>query len=186
MAGQVENLTKDYIKKAFSYLEEVDDLDKRNIFFTQYMIEDVTWEVTGRGHRLAGTRHSVAEHNNASFARVRERITSAIQFVVRSIILDNESRTACIELYGYSVQLDGRVYSSFFFTVNGVQVSVMIMIIRGLHNGMMKVKSVSYGAIMTPILQKSCWTKVSRLLSCSMTNVGIEASILTIAAFMGR
>ena len=101
-------LTKEYIKKAFSYLEEVDDLDKRNIFFTKYMIEDVTWEITGRGHRLVGTRHSIAEHNAASFARVRERITSAIKFVVRNIILDNESRTACIELFGYSEQLDGR------------------------------------------------------------------------------
>lgn len=67
------SLTKDYIRKAFKHLEETEDLDLRNEFFKRYMIENVTWEITGNGHQLAGTRHSQAEHSAASFSRLGMR-----------------------------------------------------------------------------------------------------------------
>lgn len=83
-------LTKDYIKFAFTYLEETQDLDKRNIFVTEYMLENVMWEITGNDHSMAGIRYSVAEHTAASFARLRLKIRDPIKSVVRSVILDAE------------------------------------------------------------------------------------------------
>lgn len=63
-------LTKDYIRNAYKHLEETDDLDVRNEFWDKYMIENVTWEITGNGHSLAGIRHSLAEHSAASFSKL--------------------------------------------------------------------------------------------------------------------
>lgn len=63
-------LTKDYIRKAYKHLEETEDLDFRNEFFKQYMIDNVTWEITGNGHELAGVRHSLSEHSAASFSKL--------------------------------------------------------------------------------------------------------------------
>ena len=100
-------LTKDYIKLAFGHLEETQDLNKRDIFFKEYMVENVTWEITGQDHYMAGIRHSLAEHTAASFAKLRQKIKDPIKFVIRSIVLDTTIRTACVELRGYATKLNG-------------------------------------------------------------------------------
>ena len=65
-------LTKEHITKAFGYLEEIDDLQKRNIFFKEYIIPDVTWEIAGTGHVLAGTSYNLADLQEKTFIRLRE------------------------------------------------------------------------------------------------------------------
>lgn len=65
-------LTKEYIRDAFKHLEETHDVEHRNEFFKRYMLEDVKWEITGNGHSLAGTRHSLADHSAASFNKLGE------------------------------------------------------------------------------------------------------------------
>jgi hypothetical protein len=65
-------LTHAYIKQAFAHLEEVDDLSRRNIFFSKYIVKDVKWTVTGSGHDLAGTRYTLEDHANATFNRLGE------------------------------------------------------------------------------------------------------------------
>lgn len=64
------SLTKEYIRDAYKHLEETEDLDFRNQFWKKYMIQNVTWEITGNGHSLAGVRHSLAEHSDASFSKL--------------------------------------------------------------------------------------------------------------------
>ena len=63
-------LTKDYILNAFKPLEETEDVEKRTKFFKMYMVENVTWNITGSAHDLVGTRYSLAEHNSATFGKL--------------------------------------------------------------------------------------------------------------------
>jgi hypothetical protein len=70
MAARTFTLTEDYILRAFKPLEEIQDLDKRNVFFQDFMVDDVIWELAGTSHALAGTSYSLAEHNAATFNKL--------------------------------------------------------------------------------------------------------------------
>lgn len=70
MSTQSFTLTKEYIYLALKPLEEVDDLETRSEFFKKYIVEDVTWTLAGNAHELAGTSHSLSEHNAATFNRL--------------------------------------------------------------------------------------------------------------------
>lgn len=100
-------LTKEYIRNAYKHLEETDDIEHRNEFFKKYMIEDVTWEITGNGHEMAGTRHSLQDHSAVSFARLGKKLAGPIKFVVRSIILEPDTRSACVEIRGHATRTNG-------------------------------------------------------------------------------
>lgn len=65
-------LTKDYIQRVFSHLSETEDLSRRGEFFSHYIVPDATWTMKGSGYELAGVRHSVADHVNATFNRLGE------------------------------------------------------------------------------------------------------------------
>lgn len=126
-------LTKEYIRAAFKHLEEIDDVEHRNAFFKKYMTEDVEWEITGNGHELAGTRYSLADHSAASFSKLGtnvylffvglpiaykswddmadntkgQKLAKPIKFVIRSIILEPDTRRASIETKGYATRTNG-------------------------------------------------------------------------------
>lgn len=100
-------LTKDYIRNAYKHLEETDDIEHRNQFFKKYMVENVIWEITGNGHEMAGTRHSLAEHSAVSFTRLGKKLTGPIKFVVRSIILEPDTGLACVEIRGHATRTNG-------------------------------------------------------------------------------
>lgn len=85
-------LTKDYIRKAYKHLEETNDLDVRNEFWIKYMVENVTWEITGNGHSLAGIRYSLAEHSAASFSKLGNQWVPLLVFFVRQFLADKSSR----------------------------------------------------------------------------------------------
>lgn len=87
-------LTKEYIHQAFKHLEETQDMAHRNEFFTQYMLEDVKWEITGNGHSLAGTRYSLADHSAASFNRLGENKPGHADFLV------HREQRACTDICG--------------------------------------------------------------------------------------
>ncbi|PSR97363.1 hypothetical protein BD289DRAFT_480207 [Coniella lustricola] len=105
-------LTKDYIRDAFKLLEEVDDLSQRNSFFEKFVVPNVKWEITGTAHDMAGTRHNLADHSAASFDKLGKKLSKPIKFVVRSVILEAETRWASIECQGFTTRLNGKPYQN--------------------------------------------------------------------------
>lgn len=63
-------LTKDYILNAFKLLEETEIMTKRMEFFNRYMVDNVTWNITGSAHDLVGTRYNLADHTAATFGKL--------------------------------------------------------------------------------------------------------------------
>ena len=67
MAKNHIQLTKEYIQDAFSALQGIEDLSRRGTFFSNYVVEDVTWTMAGSAYDMAGTRYSLADHSNVTF-----------------------------------------------------------------------------------------------------------------------
>lgn len=110
------NLTKAHILKTFAPLAETSNLAHRNTFFAT-VSPSVTWTITGTAHSLAGTRHTLQSHSDASFNRLGPRLRGAIRFVVTRVVLDAEpeadgSRWACVETTGEAVRKTGERYDN--------------------------------------------------------------------------
>ncbi|CAM1500418.1 Fc.00g095800.m01.CDS01 [Cosmosporella sp. VM-42] len=109
-------LTKSHVQNAFASLRETTDLPARNVFFTEHMIPNVTWTITGTGHSLAGTRYNLQDHSNASFNNLGKRLTGAIKFVVTRVVVDAEREEdgwwACVELKGEAMRKTGEKYNN--------------------------------------------------------------------------
>ena len=109
-------LTKAHVHHVFASLLETDDLSVRNVFFTDHMIPDVTWTITGTGHSLAGTRYNLQDHSNASFNNLGKRLTGPIKFVVKRVVVDAEREEngwwACVELKGEAMRKTGKEYNN--------------------------------------------------------------------------
>ncbi|KJZ78394.1 hypothetical protein HIM_02432 [Hirsutella minnesotensis 3608] len=109
-------LTKDYIEKAFIPLGEIHDLAVRNRFFTDFIAPDVTWTMAGSAHSLAGTRHSLQSHMDATFNHLGKRLREPIKFAVTKIIVDADRSEdgwwACIEAKGQATTKTGRAYNN--------------------------------------------------------------------------
>ncbi|KAF3765560.1 hypothetical protein M406DRAFT_329457 [Cryphonectria parasitica EP155] len=127
-------LTKDYIRDAFKHLEEVEDVEHRNLFFKKYMVEDVKWEITGNGHELAGTRYSLAEHSSASFTKLGKKLQKPIKFVVRSIILEPDTRWACVECQGFATRTNGQPYNNDYVWLTEWDANGKIFHVRSYHD----------------------------------------------------
>jgi len=113
MAGGV-SITKEYIASVFSHLAIVADAAARGRFF-DYIVPDVTWAIAGTSHSLAGTRHTLQAHSDATFDRLGRKLASPIKFTVGRIILDAEpeqdgSRWAMVELLGVAPRKNGEEY----------------------------------------------------------------------------
>ncbi|KAB5585078.1 hypothetical protein GE09DRAFT_1069295 [Coniochaeta sp. 2T2.1] len=105
-------LTKEHIAKTFGYLEEIDDLQKRNIFFNEYIVPDVTWEIAGTGHVLGGTSYNLADLQAKTFIKLRKKLTTPIKFTLKSIILEPGSNIVCVETQGHATRLIGKPYNN--------------------------------------------------------------------------
>ncbi|KAH8673133.1 hypothetical protein BGZ61DRAFT_591638 [Ilyonectria robusta] len=71
-------LTRPHVLKAFEPLQETDDIARRNSFFSDSMVPDVKWTITGQAHSLVGTRNSIQEHSNMSFDKIDKRLEGPI------------------------------------------------------------------------------------------------------------
>ncbi|UNI21179.1 hypothetical protein JDV02_007191 [Purpureocillium takamizusanense] len=87
MAGGRVRITKRYIAEAFAPLANVSDPAARGRFF-DYVVPDVTWAVAGTSHSLAGTRHTLRAHSDATFDRLGRKLRGPICFTVGRIVLD--------------------------------------------------------------------------------------------------
>ncbi|KAM4057549.1 hypothetical protein HRG_009185 [Hirsutella rhossiliensis] len=109
-------LTKDFVGKAFLLLTEVHDQVVRNCFFADFVTPDVIWTMAGSAHSLAGTRHSLQSHMDATFNHLRRRLQELIKFVVTKIIVDTERSEdgwwACIEAKGQATRKTGHAYNN--------------------------------------------------------------------------
>ncbi|KAH7011290.1 hypothetical protein EDB80DRAFT_891134 [Ilyonectria destructans] len=79
-------LTRPHVLKAFEPLQETDDIARRNSFFSESIVPDVKWTITGQAHSLVGTRNSIQEHSNMSFDKIDKRLEGPIKFVVTKVI----------------------------------------------------------------------------------------------------
>lgn len=104
-------LTKSHVLASFSPLRETTNLAARSVFATQSVRpNDVRWTITGSGHQLAGTRHTIEDHSKASFNRLLKLLARPIRFEVVRVVVDAEPASeeegggwwASLELVGYA------------------------------------------------------------------------------------
>lgn len=98
-------LTKDHVLAAFAPLAETQDAAARARFFTDVVVPDVTWHMAGSAHSLAGTRHSLQAHMDATFDRLGARLRGPIRFDVTRVVVDAQPASdgcwwACVETRG--------------------------------------------------------------------------------------
>jgi hypothetical protein len=110
-------LTKSYVLNSFSPLLETTNLSHRAIFFNTSVRPSVTWTITGSGHQLAGTRHTIQDHSEASFNRLLKLLVRPIRFEVTRVIVDSEPAEdggwwASLELVGYADRKKGGPYNN--------------------------------------------------------------------------
>ncbi|KAF7561200.1 hypothetical protein G7046_g2960 [Stylonectria norvegica] len=109
-------LTKAYVLTVFAPLQETTDLTLRNSFFTNFVVPDVKWTITGTGHSLAGTRYNLQDHSDASFAKLGKRLIAPIKFVVKRVVVDQERDVdgwwACVETRGEATRKSGVEYNN--------------------------------------------------------------------------
>ncbi|KAF4458641.1 ketosteroid isomerase [Fusarium albosuccineum] len=74
-------LTRSHVLSSFAPLFETSDLARRNVFFTDSVIPNVAWTITGHAHSLVGTRYNIEDHCNISFNQLRKRLVAPIKFV---------------------------------------------------------------------------------------------------------
>ncbi|KAM4057722.1 snoaL-like domain-containing protein [Hirsutella rhossiliensis] len=111
-------LTKEHILAAFAPLAETDDAAARARFFTDALVPDVTWHMAGSAHSLAGTRHSLQAHMDATFNRLGPRLRAPIRFDVTRVVVDAQPGPdgawwACIETRGHAIRkASGKPYDN--------------------------------------------------------------------------
>lgn len=109
-------LTKDHVRKAFSHLGEIQDLEHRKKFLTEYTVPNVTWTCTGSAHSLAGTRHSLQDHEDATFKRLGRNLTGPIKFTATRVIVDAEREQdgwwCTVETKGEATRTTGQPYNN--------------------------------------------------------------------------
>ncbi|KAH6986350.1 hypothetical protein BKA56DRAFT_670515 [Ilyonectria sp. MPI-CAGE-AT-0026] len=109
-------LTRPHVLKAFEPLQETDDIARRNSFFSESMVADVKWTITGQAHSLVGTRNSIQEHSNMSFDKIDKRLEGPIKFVVTKVIVDGERADdgwwTSVELRGEATRRTGMDYNN--------------------------------------------------------------------------
>lgn len=114
MAGFI--LTKDYVFKAFSHLSEIEDIEHRKKFLTEYIVPNVIWTCTGNAHSLAGTRYSVKEHEDATFKRLGKKLKGPIKFIATRVIVDAEPEAdgwwSTVETKGEATRTTGEPYDN--------------------------------------------------------------------------
>lgn len=116
MATGAFTLTKQHVLDAFAPLGEVADAAARERFFADHVAPDVTWVVPGSAHSLAGTRHSLRAHAEATVERLGRRLRAPIRFSVRRVVVDvapePDGWWACVELAGEATRSDGQPYNN--------------------------------------------------------------------------
>ncbi|KAF4977664.1 hypothetical protein FZEAL_5854 [Fusarium zealandicum] len=109
-------LTRAHVLTSFAPLLETADPCRRAVFFTDSVVPDVKWTITGHAHSLVGTRNSIAEHCDTSFNQMRKRLVAPIKFVVTRVIVDAERREdgwwACVETRGEAMRKTGEHYNN--------------------------------------------------------------------------
>ncbi|KND88356.1 hypothetical protein TOPH_06975 [Tolypocladium ophioglossoides CBS 100239] len=110
-------LTKAHILQAFAPLAETHDPAARERFFSESVDPNVTWTITGSAHSLAGTRHSLQAHADATFNRLGKKLRGPIKFTVARVHIDAEptedgGRWACVETVGESTRKTGEPYNN--------------------------------------------------------------------------
>ncbi|KJZ73844.1 hypothetical protein HIM_06737 [Hirsutella minnesotensis 3608] len=109
-------LTRDHILRAFAPLAETKDAAIRERFFTDSIVPDVTWTITGSAHSLAGTRRSLEAHSAASFNKLGQKLRGPIAFTVTRVIVDAEPGPdgwwACVETRGEATRSTGEPYNN--------------------------------------------------------------------------
>lgn len=108
-------LTKSHILSTFAPLASL--TPSTRVLFFSHVVPNVTWTITGSAHSLAGTRHTLQSHSDASFNRLGARLRAPIQFAVTRVIIDAEreedgSWWACVETAGESVRKTGERYDN--------------------------------------------------------------------------
>lgn len=116
MAGFV--LAKEHILEAFAPLAITDDAAARARFFSDTVAPDVTWHMAGSAHSLAGTRHSLQAHMDATFNRLGARLRGPIRFDVTRVVVDAQPDPdgrwwACVETRGQATRKpSGKPYNN--------------------------------------------------------------------------
>ncbi|KAG5962433.1 hypothetical protein E4U58_003897 [Claviceps cyperi] len=109
-------LTKDLVRRAFSHLAETTDTNFRSKFLTDYLVSNVVWTCTGNAHSLAGTRHSLKEHDEATFQRLGKKLRAPIKFAVTRVIVDAEPEPdgwwCSVETHGEATRTTGEAYNN--------------------------------------------------------------------------
>ncbi|KAJ3532323.1 hypothetical protein NM208_g8492 [Fusarium decemcellulare] len=109
-------LTRSHVLSSFAPLLETSDLARRNVFFTDSVIPNVAWTITGHAHSLVGTRYNIEDHCNISFNQLRKRLVAPIKFVVTRVIVDAERSQdgwwACVETRGDATRKTGPHYNN--------------------------------------------------------------------------
>lgn len=109
-------LTKQLVRKALAPLLEVDNLELRRKFLTDYLVPNVTWTCTGSAHSLAGSRYSVKDHEDATFNRLGKNLKGPIKFVVTRVIVDSEREQdgwwCAVEARGEAIRITGQRYDN--------------------------------------------------------------------------
>ncbi|KFZ19135.1 hypothetical protein V501_00817 [Pseudogymnoascus sp. VKM F-4519 (FW-2642)] len=109
-------LTKAYIQHVFAPLEDINDVEGRKSFFSETADQNITWKVAGSAHSLAGTRHSLEAHEEATFHRLSKRLSTPIRITITAVIVNAEPSEdgwwASIELRGEANKTSGGVYSN--------------------------------------------------------------------------
>lgn len=109
-------LTKALVHKAFSHLAETKNAQVRGRFLSEYVVPDVKWTCTGSAHSLAGTRHTVHDHNEATFARLGRKLQEPIKFTVTRVVVDAERDVdgwwCAVETRGEATRATGEPYNN--------------------------------------------------------------------------
>ncbi|OAQ71307.1 hypothetical protein VFPPC_03628 [Pochonia chlamydosporia 170] len=109
-------LTKDYVRKAFAHLGEVNDIEHRKKFLTEYIVPNVTWTCTGNAHSLAGTRYTLKDHEDATFNRLGKKLKGPIKFTATRVIVDAEAEEdgwwCTVETKGEATRTTGEAYDN--------------------------------------------------------------------------
>lgn len=109
-------LTKAHVFAAFEPLAEIEDLTVRNRFFSEYVVPDVIWTMTGSAHSLIGTRTTLQAHSDATFNRLGKKLVKPIKFIVLRAIVDGERSEdgwwASVETKGEATRKNGKPYDN--------------------------------------------------------------------------
>ncbi|KAG5930009.1 hypothetical protein E4U53_002316 [Claviceps sorghi] len=108
-------LTKALVHQAFAHLAETEDLAARQKFNT-YLDPDVVWTCAGTAHSLAGTRHGLRAHDEATFQRLGRKLRGPIRFAVTRVVVDAEPDDdgwwCSVEARGEATRADGEAYDN--------------------------------------------------------------------------